>query len=522
MLAGLCSMEAACKPQGSVAESVAALKRVHYLLKQVSQCLVARIPAEPVYELKTLFGHHAYLLSAQVDRIRGRVAEMREPPLGLERIPDPALAWVMDEVASCRATMPTIHAIYSLVLPYVMREVHDLKARTHPLADAPTVRACRLIEWELEEVLSTGQETDQCLSALDEHQPGDFLFDRPDQTHVDAASRLVWDEWYASVQQALAIARSNRETDEEAEPDAVAIVKADAVDESGDAHSPNNPVDDGLPPRKFSQAAAGDDDVPARQFECRPCRDSRFSDPYNAGVNAEAFLYDPAFPARDKTLMMFFKRFRELDVPEVMASILVELSEQEPWEFYLEMVRQLWDETRHAMMGEVGFVSTGIDWTQIPVNHTWSMNLNTQLGPRERHGVLFFIEQGLMPKTGKRFEWEVAQQSGCALSAVFQDYDWADEVLHAQIGRRWFVPRFPHLNDALAYGDQCWTQVMSHWDAYKQQGLTQHRNWWPDIYQQACQFWDCAPDPRVLAYSQSYREMRADLQEIPRASDSDN
>jgi hypothetical protein len=33
----------------------------------------------------------------------------------------------------------------------------------------------------------------------------------------------------------------------------------------------------------------------------------------------------------------------------------------------------------------------------------WSLGRNTQIAPRERHGVLYFIEQSLMPKTGKRF-----------------------------------------------------------------------------------------------------------------------
>ena len=40
-----------------------------------------------------------------------------------------------------------------------------------------------------------------------------------------------------------------------------------------------------------------------------------------------------------------------------------------------------------------------------------------------------------MPKTGKRYEWEVATQANDPLTATFQDYDWADEVLHARIGR---------------------------------------------------------------------------------------
>ena len=76
------------------------------------------------------------------------------------------------------------------------------------------------------------------------------------------------------------------------------------------------------------------------------------------------------------------------------------------------MTRQLWDEARHAMMGEVGFANLGMDWPhEVMINFTWSLALNTQLKPMERHAVLYFIEQGLMPKTGKRFEWEVGLAS---------------------------------------------------------------------------------------------------------------
>jgi hypothetical protein len=76
------------------------------------------------------------------------------------------------------------------------------------------------------------------------------------------------------------------------------------------------------------------------------------------GVNAEAMLFDPKISPLPKSIMLYFKRMREIDVPEMMSSILVE-SVDRPWEFYLDMTRQLWDEARHAMMGEVGFVSLG-------------------------------------------------------------------------------------------------------------------------------------------------------------------
>ena len=59
--------------------------------------------------------------------------------------------------------------------------------------------------------------------------------------------------------------------------------------------------------------------------------------------------------------MMFYKRLREIDVPEMMASIITETTGK-PWGYYRDMTRQLWDEARHAMMGEVGFVDLGIDW----------------------------------------------------------------------------------------------------------------------------------------------------------------
>jgi hypothetical protein len=121
----------------------------------------------------------------------------------------------------------------------------------------------------------------------------------------------------------------------------------------------------------------------------------------------------------------------------MMASILVERTGQ-PWEFYLDYSRQLWDECRHAMMGSVAFEARGVDWTRIPLNVGFSLRLNLYATPLERQTILYAIEQSLMPaETGKRYEYQTAAEAGDELSTHFHDYDWADEVLHAQIGRRW-------------------------------------------------------------------------------------
>ena len=458
-LAGLAPLEQAIGADWSVEEAVSRWKRIHYVLKRLYETLTAKITAEPIYELKTAFSHHAYLCAEQVTLIRRRVGEMREPPLGLDKIPAAALQRLLDEVICAPTTEELLLGVYEVVLPAVIGSCERMKAEAHPLADAPSVRVAKLIVFELQEVRQFGQQAIECL--------------------VDDSKRQETQPWIDHLNECLASAGGLDGT----------LPTSDQVPEPWHSKQPF-------------------------QYDKEPKRDERFGDPYNAGVNPEAFLYDRQFSPQDKTLMMYYKRIREIDVPEMMASILVELGDEEPWEFHMEMSRQLWDEARHAMMGEVGFVAQGIDWHTIPINFTWSRNLNLQLNARQRHGVLFFIEQGLMPRNGKRYEWEVATESGDPLSALFQDFDWADEVLHAQIGRRWYVPKFGSLNEALAYGDECWSKVLSHWRDYKDQGLTEHRNWWPELYRAACQHWGKQPDPAALAFDQTYEDSRADLKKI--------
>src|SRR5262245_26944285 len=119
-----------------------------------------------------------------------------------------------------------------------------------------------------------------------------------------------------------------------------------------------------------------------------------------------------------------------------------------------------------------------------------------------------------MTRTGKRYEWEVGQESGIPLMATIQDFDWADEVLHAALGRQWYLTLFVDRKQAIDYGDACWSRITSNWTTVRDQGLTRHENWWPGIYQQACAAWGVAPDPNVLAFAETYEGQRADLKTV--------
>lgn len=459
-LAGLATLAEAARPGLGVEDCVRRLKRYHYAFLRLHEILTSRITAEPIYELKTGFSHHSYLCAEHIQALRQRVGEMREPPLGLDDVPDPALQVFFDEILAAPTTAELLIGIYEKAMPALDAALAQHLADTNPLADAPSVRLIRFARLELADMIAFGK---QCCACLVE-------------------DRAALAGWLKLLDDCLTSAGGLDGT-------------AKAASEAGDA----------APPRWHSRQPYVYDRVPRR--------DERFQDVWNQGVNPEAFIYNPDYPARPKALMMLFKRLREIDVPEMMASIIHE-TRGKPWGYYRAMSRQLWDEARHAMMGEVGFVALGIDWTQARISHNWSMRLNTECTPLERHAVLYFIEQGLMTRTGKRYEWELGAESGLPLMATIQDYDWADEVLHAQLGREWYIPQVGEWKEALDYGDRCWSKITSNWKTVRDQGLTEHASWWPTIYLQACRNWGSEPDPKVLAYAETYEESRADLKKV--------
>jgi len=468
-LAGVCSIEAAMKPGLSVEACVGRLKRYHYAFRRLHQIFTARITAEPIYELKMAFSLHAHLCAEHTAALRTRVGEMREPPLGLETTPDKNLQLFFDEILAAPTTEELLLGLYQKAIPALKAALEQHLQDTNRLTDQPSVRLCRFALLEVQDILDFGT---QSIGALAD--AGEFPGKGPRRQERERTT-----DWLSLLDRCLAA--------------------------SGRLDGTGQPSAETIQPLYSAKPY---------EYDRVPKRDERFSDPYNMGVNAEVFLYDNKFPPEPKTLMMFYKRLREVDVPEMMASIITETTDK-PWGYYRDMTRQLWDEARHAMMGEVGFANLGIDWpNKVMINYTWSLALNTQLKPIERHAVLYFIEQGLMPKTGKRFEWEVGRASKNPLSALFQDYDWADEVLHARIGRDWYLKNFDNAQAAVRYGDECWSRVLMNWENWRLQGLTQHRNWWPELYDAACRHWGTKPDPAVAAYSTTYQTVRADLKEL--------
>src|SRR4051812_41545457 len=242
-LAGLATMAAAARPGLGIDACVSRLKRLHYAFLRLHEIFTARITAEQIYELKTAFSHHAYLCAEHVDALRTRVGEMREPPLGLEVVPDANLEIVFDEILCAPSTEMLVAGLYGKALPSLDAALARHMADTNPLTDAPSVRLCRFARLEVGDMIDFGARSIACL--------------------VDPPAREAMRPWLTLLDECLA---------------------ASGGLDGAEAPSGN------APGRLHSAAPYVYDPVPRR--------DERFRDLYNQGVNPEAFLYDPSFDAR--------------------------------------------------------------------------------------------------------------------------------------------------------------------------------------------------------------------------------
>ena len=149
------------------------------------------------------------------------------------------------------------------------------------------------------------------------------------------------------------------------------------------------------------------------------------------------YVKPPPEDVADHLVYMLGIRLSEINVAEGLAVVLCETPGM-PWEFYHDLSRHLWDEVRHSMMGEAAIKATFGDLQAIPMRDYESVYC-MEAPALEQYATLGLEIEGAQMKypVGKRGEWEFCRDlAGHALMTTFQDYDWADEVLHVNIAKR--------------------------------------------------------------------------------------
>ncbi|MFL5598982.1 MAG: hypothetical protein ACJ78I_01125 [Gemmatimonadaceae bacterium] len=439
-LAGVGTYAEAARVGYSVEDNVQRLRRMLWTERRLMEIMWAHLPSTPVWEVKCALALDQWYCTEHADALRRRISEMRHPAPPLDESPSRELDAFLEELLRARNPIELVAGIYAVALPALRDAYYNHIHRSNPLVDHPTRRFMRFALLEVAEAIEWGE---KALSAL---------------TREKSAAETAW-RWRTHLEFYLAAAKG--------------IVGDPRISlEEGDVRSgvKIRSMEPPLPPPRAVEPFVPD-------FE--PRRDERFHGMYEFDFPPHVVYTAADVPADERNLALLAKRTLEMDVPELMASFLFERKDQ-PWEFYLDYSRQLWDEARHAMMGTVAFEVRGIDWKSIPLNVGFSLRLNLHATAEERQILLYAIEQSLMPgETGKKFEYETALAAGDELSAHFHDYDWADEVLHAQIGRRALKRDGISRDEAIKRGREIHERTWQVLDKYK--SPDPHANWWPDF-----------------------------------------
>lgn len=426
-LAGLATYTEAARIGYSVEENVRRLLRYQWTERRVMTTLLSHLTAEPVWEVKCGYALHQWQAAEHADGLRRRIGEMRHPVPSLDAAPEQQLDAFLQEALRSNDGVELLAGTYGVACGSLAAAYREHLAESNPLVDQPTRRILRAALIDHEEALAWSA---AALEALTRNDP-------------EAKQRAT--AWQRHLRSYL-----------------------DAAGGIG-----------GPPPQRLGRELPAPRSAQPFVADFHPRRDGRFTGQYNFEFPPHVVYNDARVPADERNLALLAKRTLEMDVPEMMASILVERPDQ-PWEFQLDYSRQLWDEARHAMMGSVALEARGVDWMKIPLNVGFALRLNLHANPLERQILLYAIEQSLMPaETGKRFEYQTALDAGDALSAHFHDYDWADEVLHAQIGRRWLRREGLTAETATERGDAIHQRTWAALDRYKHLG--RQTDWWDEM-----------------------------------------
>jgi len=425
-LAGLCTHVQAAVAGLSVDTTVMRLRRYVYLKSQAMLLMAERFNLTPEWEVKGAFSLHLWQDAEHSSWFRRRVTEMRTPPHHLDKTPDPALEILVQELRSANNTLEFLTGLYGVLKTSVAAAFDAHLAQSNPLTDHPTRRLLVMVIAEERAQIAWGE---QAIAALQ----------RADSNPGLAASLSAWRDH----------------------------LNAYLVAAGGIHGEDERPAAESLPGRRAT--------TPPQTISQKPRRDARFPRVWNS----RGIVPADDRPVHERIWWMMNVRLQEMHVSELVASVLAEWRDQ-PWEFYHDLARHLWDETRHCMLGEVAFASQGVDFTKMPSHTGFAAYPNAALPPADRYAFLWGIEQGLMGKSGKQAEVALATAGRNDLATAFQDYDWADEVLHAQIGRRWLEKHY----GTRAAMDEVYQRVRPAYDQMKADDLAlPGRDWWPTFYE---------------------------------------
>ena len=223
------------------------------------------------------------------------------------------------------------------------------------------------------------------------------------------------------------------------------------------------------PSRRLVEAALRDKE---RQVEALSNLELSSDDPARDPAYFASPVYwpdvlDPAYPYGEGVALQVrsaVSHLNEVWAVETAGRILDELSPELGWEFTHQAARWLYDETRHMLMGKERLARWGFEPAEIPLGgyiyEAWQHE-----DPLYGLGMLGYFET---KNIGRKRERAAAfHEMGDGTSEADMEFDWADETLHAEYGRRWLRA----LLEARGEDPESWPAVLEGCEQLVQQRL---------------------------------------------------
>ena len=148
-------------------------------------------------------------------------------------------------------------------------------------------------------------------------------------------------------------------------------------------------------------------------------------------------VLDPTYPYGEGVALQLrsaVSHLNEVWAVETAGVILHDLSPELGWEFTSDAARWLYDESRHMLMGKERLARWGFEPAQIPLGG-YIYEACAGQDPLYRLGMLGYFETKNIGR--KRERARAFHEMGDVTSETDMEFDWADETLHAEYGRRW-------------------------------------------------------------------------------------
>jgi hypothetical protein len=365
------------------------LKRFYVFERELMRAFAGWYIRTAHVELKFFLAGEEWLCVQHADSLRTRVLELRYPRRDVDKKWDPEILGFTAELMKAANLSEFLAGVYDVALPALLHDVDDYLARTDSLDDAPTVYRLRHIR------MDTAMRIERATAQRRQYLP-------------DGDDTTVWRDYLTQTLNAIGGL-------------------------SGLGKHGTMPTD---------HAAAG---RPAFALPTQTTRDPRFR-PSLFHLPHEN-KYDKAGAAAWKKIEAIDKRaamqvwsaishFNEIWAGEVPASVLFELNNQ-PWEFYLDLARWTWDESRHSFMGYRAMQGWGWDVPALIPYGNALYNALAHMPAAQRLALLYYYEEGLLRSGTKQVEIQILESAGDDGSIHDMDYDWADEAIHVSYGFKW-------------------------------------------------------------------------------------